>query len=352
MRCVSLDGGLERWRTLLEGSLFDLAISPDGRALAAAVGQRAVLLDARSGERIGPLGPVWPPTALSFGGDPLTLCASPSRAQRLPVRYVYLMTPGDRPAWRPIAGSLACAAGDHVVTLDEDAGLTRSPLASAAQASRMPGQLGLGTGALAVGPAGEVVRGRYDVRRSTRVLEVVRIDVASGAQHVTELAADKKRHPALCAHSAGERVVVGAETKDVLVYDLTTGALLHTLSGLKRLAERVAISPDGRFVAAIESKNVMCWPLGGGPAWAQRLDDAAACLCFSPDARSLIVGVEQVTTRPATLYAWRSADGASAGSAVAPWLGCTTALACGPDGALYAAGGDLNIYRVALPDRW
>ncbi len=352
VRCLSLDDGLERWGVALEGNLFGLAISPDGGTLAAAAGQRALLLDARTGALREPRGPVWPPTALSFGGRPLTLCASPSRRQQLPARYVHLLTPGESPGWRPIAGSLACAAGEHVVMLDEEARVTRALLGQCPVASGVPGQCGLGTGALTVGPAGEVVRGRYDVRRSTRVLEVVRFD-AAGAQQVTELAADKKKHPALCAHSAGDLVVVGAEDKEVRVYALSTGHCVHTLSGLKRPADRVVFSPDGRFVAAIESKHVMCWPLDGASPWTHKLDEAAGSVCFAADGRLVVVGTtEQVTTRPALLHAWQSADGEARGVATAPWSTSTPALACGPDGALYAAGGDLNVYRIELPDGW
>jgi len=352
VRCMSLDDGLERWRVALEGSIHALALSPDGRTLAAAVGQRALLLDARTGELRGPCGPVWPPTALSFGGNPWTVCASPSRRQQLPVKYVHLLTPGDARGWRPIAGSLACAAGDHVVMLDENAQLTRTSLAEAPPALRVPGVLGLGTGALAVGSGGEVLRGRYEVRRSARVLELVRFD-ASGAQEVFELAADKKKHPALCAHSAGGLVVVGTEDKDVVVYSVAKGTRLHTLSGLKRPADRVVLSPDGRYVAAIEFKQVMCWPLDGGSPWTQKLDEGAGSVCFAADGRLVVVGTtEQLTLRPALLHAWQSADGVGRGVAMAPWSTSTPALATGPDGALYAAGGDLNVYRVDLPDGW
>jgi WD40 repeat protein len=101
----------------------------------------------------------------------------------------------------------------------------------------------------------------------------------------------------------GKRLITGGEGHTVKVWDVTTGQLLHTLSGHTGDAYAVAASPDGRWLASGgEDTTVRLWDAETGEARYKLRGHMGVInsLAFSRDSRFLASGC-----RDNTVKVWR-----------------------------------------------
>jgi WD40 repeat protein len=118
---------------------------------------------------------------------------------------------------------------------------------------------------------------------------------------------------AACAPDAGV-VVTGGKENQVRVWDLETGQPRGDLLGLPRGPSSLAVSPDGRLIAAggCLTKEILFWDLQTG-AEVRRLQSAETCadsLAFSDDGSLLASADPFALPGPAQLHVWEVATGA------------------------------------------
>ena len=97
--------------------------------------------------------------------------------------------------------------------------------------------------------------------------------------------------------SDGARIVTGGGTQsrqfEAKVWDARTGAFLFDLKGLPQGQHagvvKVAFSPDGTRIIAIDDKRVGVWDARTG-ALQLELDDPGPCAAFSPDGTRIVTG--------------------------------------------------------------
>lgn len=315
LRCVDVATGQQRWARRLPGHATLLAVHPALPIVAAAYQQRAALFDAATGEPLLLVGPGSPMGALSFP-DADTIIAAPG--PDLP-----------RESWRaPLLAWRWPATGGAATTTSD--------------APPPQAQLALASGALIRSVA------RPIGKKTELALEHIRHDGAT-----TTLATHPKKDPAvrMAVHEALGLLVAASEERELRVYDLATDALLHTLTGLKRAPEHVAISPDGARVVAVENKTIMSWPLGSGPVWSQTTKLSQRALTLTPDSAHVLTADSDAGKNialPCELHRWDAQTGAPVDSRPLPWSRAVGALAFSPAGALLATGPDANLYAIDL----
>jgi WD40 repeat protein len=140
---------------------------------------------------------------------------------------------------------------------------------------------------------------------------VVTWDAESGA--VLSDAVIEPSYCAACAPDAGVVVTRGKENQ-VRVWDLQTGQPRGDLLGLPRGPSSLAVSPDGRLVAAggCLTKEIVLWD-GQTGAEVRRLQSAGTCtdsLSFSDDGSLLASADPFALPGPAQLHLWEVATGA------------------------------------------
>jgi WD40 repeat protein len=172
----------------------------------------------------------------------------------------------------------------------------------------------------------------------------------------------------------GDTLATGEFGPAVHIWRVSNGDLIHTLEGHRGYASSVAISPDGRFVAAggefEGAGQVKVWHLDDG----QTADEASpkskipippqaptgflwgvvSCLAYSPDSRTLAVGLGQsivtgASKQQITLY--DSTTGEELAT-LSGHSGAITALAFAPEGqALVTASVDGTARKWQLESR-
>jgi WD40 repeat protein len=92
----------------------------------------------------------------------------------------------------------------------------------------------------------------------------------------------------------GRQAVSGAEDRTLRVWDLTTGAELHILTGHAAWVQVVAVTPDGRLViSGAHDKTLRGWDLVTGELRAVFVGDGSfRCFVVAPDARTIVAGDE------------------------------------------------------------
>ncbi|MBL8792573.1 MAG: hypothetical protein JNM56_01580 [Planctomycetia bacterium] len=144
--------------------------------------------------------------------------------------------------------------------------------------------------------------------------------------------------PALFAD--GKTFALGDYDKKILIHDATAKQNLQRLTGHQHEVWRVAVSPDGKHLAAVGDNgpagqgDCRLWEIGSGRE-AQRLDmrsHQASVLAFSPDGKRLATGGEDGVIR-----FWSVATGRLEGSLTGPTA--IHSLAFSADGKRLAAGG-------------
>jgi WD40 repeat protein len=146
----------------------------------------------------------------------------------------------------------------------------------------------------------------------------------------------------------GNRIAAGCSDSNVRIFDATTGAVVHTLTGHTWSVFTVAWSPDGQFVASGSGdRQVKIWnPVSGGAALRTLVGHTSfvMSLAFLPDGRLASTGWDH------TIRLWNPATGASLGTFTGPAGSSVEALATDPAGGRLAAGGseaaEPNVIRL------
>jgi WD40 repeat protein len=146
----------------------------------------------------------------------------------------------------------------------------------------------------------------------------------------------------------GDRIAAGCSDSNVRIFDTTTGAVVHTLSGHSWTVFAVAWSPDGLYVASGSGDHlVMIWdPVGGGSPLHTLAGHTSfvMALAFLPDGRLASSGWDH------TIRLWNPASGASLDTFTGPAGSSIEALAADPAGGRLAAGGseatEPNVIRL------
>ncbi|GAB7051274.1 serine/threonine-protein kinase [Catenuloplanes indicus] len=175
-----------------------------------------------------------------------------------------------------------------------------------------------------------------------------RLHTGSGAEQV--LSGEAGRITAFDLDQDGGRAVTGDDTGTLRLYDVRTGAALATARVRDRRLIAVALSPDGRFAAALDDTGrAMAWPFGApGAAWTSGTDpgvpvDRDARLHFAADGRVLLLGDETTVTGRDTV------TGAKLFQLEAMSGGFGTRIALSPDRRLGAVAGssELTLFDAA-----
>lgn len=133
----------------------------------------------------------------------------------------------------------------------------------------------------------------------------------------------------------GSRAVSGAEDNTLIVWEVATGEIQHTLTGHTDAVNAVAFSPDGSLIAsASEDDTVILWDAASG-ALQQTLSGHTSrvlAVAFAPDGQTVVSG-----SRDNTLIVWDVATGA-ARQTLTGHTDRVMAVAVSPDGTLIASG--------------
>jgi WD40 repeat protein len=134
----------------------------------------------------------------------------------------------------------------------------------------------------------------------------------------------------------GSRLASGSFDKTIKVWQLDTGAALHTLTDRLKGVFALAVSPDGKFLASGSwDDTVELWDLETGTLLKNLSQHQASVrsLAISPDSQTLISG-----SFDRTIVLWHLPDGAVTNTIST--LEPVAAIAMSPDGKFLASTGD------------
>ncbi|HLG16295.1 MAG TPA: WD40 repeat domain-containing protein [Blastocatellia bacterium] len=253
-----------------EKSVYSVALSPDGRTLAAGVSEESEglwadatvkLWDVASGKELRALrGHAEPVDALAFSPDG-ALLATGSRDRTVKT-------------W-------SLATGEEVSMLAEQ--LTRSP-------------------SLAFAPDGRTLA-TDDQEKS-----IVVWDLSTGKPHRV-LRGHTGGATGLAFSRDGRTLVSGSFDKTANLWDLETGEVVRTFTGHAEGILAIALSPDGTTLAAGGSDHtIKLWELSSGKAVRTLRGHMGSVVrvAYSPDGRSLVSG-----SRDATIRVWNLSGNSS-----------------------------------------
>ncbi|KAK3811514.1 MAG: WD40-repeat-containing domain protein [Linnemannia elongata] len=156
------------------------------------------------------------------------------------------------------------------------------------------------------------------------------------------LATATERVGSLAFSPDSQRIVSGAESGVVRLWDCTSGRELLVMKGHTHFIRSLAYSPCGhRIASAGDDKTVRLWDSETGLCVfaLEGHTDQVYSVRFSPDGRQLVSG-----SRDGTIRFWDSETGDS--RVMSPLLGMIFSLACSPDGRWIASGHDEGNVRL------
>jgi WD40 repeat protein len=318
------------------GSIQSLAFAPDGTWLAVVAGKRAVIFALAPNGQLQPRGDApglrKPPEAAAVSPDSTTL-AVVDRGGGL---YLYRYPGGGAPL-TPVAtierahkGKASAVAftgdGAYVLTGGEDRKVrvwtpAGQPFAELGRGTRHEGEvlavipLGNQRQVLSVGKDRRIILWQVDTQQALRSIAVESdvLSAAAGTRGTTlalglqSLAGNRS---AVGSPQAGSRFAPGSPTSAheidsddrVRLIDAASGLELRDLEGEHQDLAAVAVTPDGRFVAAAGSAaTATVWDSATGKRLTQiPCERPVSALTFSPDGKWMLVG-----TRDGTLALFR-----------------------------------------------
>ncbi|HEX2936652.1 MAG TPA: caspase family protein [Bacteroidales bacterium] len=104
--------------------------------------------------------------------------------------------------------------------------------------------------------------------------------------------------PPLTKFSTDAKLIFSAYSDTLKVFERESGKLIKRFHNKRGTFDDIAVSPDGKYVAAIEYGYVEYWDLASGKLIFQTKDNntRATALCFSEDSKYLIIGNEKRVT--------------------------------------------------------
>jgi WD40 repeat protein len=265
-----------------------LAYSPDGKALAVALDDRTVSIRERAtGEQLARLrGHTDLITALAFAPD---------------------------------SKRVVTASADHTVRV-WDAGTGKELLAFKGHGNWVY--------ALAFSPDGQLVAsGGYD--RKIRLW-----DPASGKEHAV-LEGHKGAVRALAFAPKGQLLASGSSDRTIKLWDVLTRRDLATLTGHEAVVRSLAFAPDGKRLASGSDDNTArLWDVGGRKQFlSKKHGNAVMAVAFSPSGSRFATASLDRSVR-----LWDTKTGAPRGQLAAVFTDGTTAAAFAPGGREFATG--------------
>jgi len=145
----------------------------------------------------------------------------------------------------------------------------------------------------------------------------------------------------------GKTLVTGSYDQTLTLWQLSTGRVLHTLTGHGGKVYCVAIAPDGRTIASGSGdRSVRLWKLSTGRelrtcgGWLGSHSDRVLAVAFSPNRRKLVSG-----SADRAIKIWRVSSGKELRS-LCGQAAAVVAAAISPDGKVLASGGLEKILRI------
>jgi WD40 repeat protein len=320
--------------TLRTGQVTELAFTPDGQRLAAALGQgekrRLVCWEADPAEARRRL-------AVPGVVRQLLVSADGSRLAALAGQWtaaVWDRTTGERLLTDAVHGRPAlrrASKGDfEALDVIGTVGGLRGPDGVPARQRRVT-RLSFG-GPAAVTPDGRlVVAGVGGQDKAARVIDL------DGKRDEVKLEGATAPLTAAAVSPDGARAAVGGQDGGVWAWDAATGRLLFARADGKEAVRALAFSPDGRTLAgADDAGTVRLWDAAGGVSlvrWPAH-DGSARALAFRRDGGLLASGGDDRAVR-----LWDVPGGGRRG-VLEGHRGSITALLFADDGTLYSGGAD------------
>jgi WD40 repeat protein len=145
----------------------------------------------------------------------------------------------------------------------------------------------------------------------------------------------------------GRMVVTGSYDRTVIVWQLSTGRILHLLGGHTGRVYGVDVSPDGKLVASGSGdKTVKLWKLSNGSllrtlgGWFGGHAQSVLTVAFSPNKRTLVSGSSDRSVK-----VWQVSSGKELRT-LTGYSSAVRAIAVSPDGKLFASGGTDGALRI------
>jgi len=252
LRAFSLAGALEPWNALLPNELYTVAVSPDGREVAAGGrGEEVILVEAGTGRISGRVTLTAEPlraVAYADGGRLLVAVAyeGPVRAfdRTQGLREVAAITVAAR-----VTALAVSASGTAAYAGTREGALQAFDLARPEEAPRRI-ETGFKDDSL------DDVRLLPGERRAlVRTGWILRLlDLASGAA-VRDLGDGHVSMNSLAVSPDGRLAATGSSEGKVHVFDVETGAAVAILSGHEAYVSGVAFTPDGRVIVSCSTSG-------------------------------------------------------------------------------------------------
>jgi len=343
--------GRTRWSLGLGMEVLDLAVSPDGARVAVMGGARVVIVDARTGARIGPVGPEGRVVGLGFVADPPQVVAmvreSPyefaEHAHRWSTAGAYVGAYGLRYAVVEDGWLIGEGYADPATRLSPR--LERVSLTTAGAAAEPLGACAPVLSALCASE-GRVIYDAY--AGGGKWSWTLRRGVDDGAGWMEAVFHTRPKRPDGVRLTAGTGGLVAVTTTQdrVEVFDAGTGALRFDLKGVGKWATGAAFTSDGAWLVVGGTSKVIAWSMATGEArWAVKADKgfASGLVAMSGDDRYFVSA--SATAGRLKVYAVESGAEVAEVELGTPGV---SALGFGGDGRIYFACADGHVYAAAL----
>jgi WD40 repeat protein len=337
LRIYEVANSKEAWGIKSKQAIRDVAWSRDGKSIAFAEGQEAVLCDARAGKESKRLrAPVGMVQSLVFSGDgkKLAACAFPNNSI-----FVWDLPSGKRLGGEAdhdgvFLGRVAFGLeGQVVVSAGADGTVQRWEAATGKLLGRM--HTGHPTQA-AVAWSGDgkvLIAGQADGSLS-------RFDPGNGKKQRTW--PGHKEPVRAVALAPDNKVLASSGTGSVVLWDVDTSKKLGQLPAGGLPVQRLCFSPDGTHLAVADAQEIRLFEVKQGKELL-KLSFASLSLAFSPDGKQLAAGGPNQVVR-----VWELPSG-HVQHIFTGQVGYVLSVAFSPDGRTLAAGNWMNtrLYELA-----